>query len=134
MGKTRQDLPRVELTDDEAVRVSGRLSAPPQTGWRIGPPASPGDESWPRVVQYLDLAWIRSALGVQVLDQMLLLDPQEPFGFRREWTPVAFGPERHLGYALQWFSLAVAVALTYLWLSLRPADRSRDGEEDGDAR
>ena len=40
--------------------------------------------------------------------RIVLLDADLPDGYEREWRPaIGFGPERHFGYALQWFALAV---------------------------
>jgi surfeit locus 1 family protein len=51
---------------------------------------------------------------------LLLLDAGAPDGFEREWRPaMRFGPERHLGYAIQWFALALALTVIFVALSLQ---------------
>jgi surfeit locus 1 family protein len=36
------------------------------------------------------------------------------------WRPaVGFGPERHLGYAIQWFALAIALLVIFISLSFK---------------
>ena len=49
---------------------------------------------------------------------VLLLDKDQPGGFVREWNPVVVGPERHVGYAVQWFALAAALVILYVWVNL----------------
>jgi surfeit locus 1 family protein len=48
-----------------------------------------------------------------------------PIGFARdlEVLPNTLPPERHRGYALQWFGLALATLLTALFLAFRPRHR-----------
>ena len=40
-------------------------------------------------------------------------------GLLREWAPPATGVERHYAYAFQWFALAVAGCLFWLFTGLR---------------
>jgi surfeit locus 1 family protein len=39
-------------------------------------------------------------------------------GLLREWPAVNLGVEKHYGYALQWFGIAAALALLYLWYQI----------------
>ena len=41
-------------------------------------------------------------------------DSAEPDGFVRDWKPSGLTPERHLGYAFQWFALALTLAVLVL--------------------
>ena len=41
---------------------------------------------------------------------LVLLDPGEPDGYVRNWSPPGFPPMRHIGYAVQWFALALTLA------------------------
>ena len=80
--------------------------------------------SWPKVVQRIDPDKTARDLDRQVLPFVVLMDAELPHGFVREWTPyLGIGPERHRGYALQWFSLAVAVAVVWIVLKFRGARR-----------
>jgi surfeit locus 1 family protein len=49
----------------------------------------------------------------------LLLDAGFSDGFFREWEPRALPPERHIGYAIQWFSFAGILAVMVIVLSVR---------------
>ena len=42
------------------------------------------------------------------------LDPDQEDGFVRDWKPLRSGPERNVGYAVQWFGLAAALLVIYL--------------------
>ena len=100
--------------------VSGRLDQLPVPGVRVGEATAPGDERWPRVMNFPRQADLEQALGGPVESRILLLDPAAPDGYERVWRPsVGFGPERHLGYAIQWFALALVAVVIFIALSLQ---------------
>ncbi|HKN77649.1 MAG TPA: SURF1 family protein, partial [Lysobacter sp.] len=49
------------------------------------------------------------------------LDPKLPGGYARDLDilPNTLPPERHLGYAVQWWALSIAVLVTALVLTFR---------------
>ncbi len=95
--------------------VTGRIGRGPSVGIRLGEPTDNPDV-WPRRVQYLDFEYMSQALGAPVADYLLLEGSLATDVQLRREGPDAwrFGPERHEGYAVQWFSLAAA--LTVIWL------------------
>jgi len=121
LGASRQRLPEVPVTP-EVRSVAGRLDVLPVPGIRIGGAAAPGASGWPRVLNFPVRGDLEAALGQPVESRILLLDTAEPDGFERRWRPaVGFPPERHLGYAIQWFALAVVVLVVFVSLSLQSA-------------
>jgi surfeit locus 1 family protein len=50
---------------------------------------------------------------------LVLLDPGEPDGYVRNWSAPGFPPMRHIGYAVQWFALALTLAVIYVVTNLR---------------
>ncbi|MDU9393413.1 SURF1 family protein [Pseudomonas sp. zfem002] len=46
-----------------------------------------------------------------------------PASYRVDWPPVALGPEKHLGYAVQWFALATALIALYLYFGWHRHDK-----------
>ena len=74
----------------------------------------------------LDPPLLARTLGLPALaPRILKLDPAQPLGpdpdYARdlEILPNTLPPERHLGYAVQWFGLALAVLVTALVLTFR---------------
>ena len=57
------------------------------------------------------------------------LDPEADDGYVRQWKPAVMGPNRHLGYAIQWFAFAATAFLIYLVLTLRKPNPN-DGQND----
>ena len=53
----------------------------------------------------------------------MLLDPDEPDGYVRDWRPNLMPPEKHLAYAIQWFMITATVIIIYVTLSVRAAKR-----------
>lgn len=68
---------------------------------------------FPVLLQQLDLNEISMHLGEKVLPATLRLLPDDS-GFVRQWQAVSMSPEKHLGYAIQWFGLAIAALTVYL--------------------
>ncbi len=126
LGATREDLP--ELTVGMRDRdVTGTLDQLPVPGLRVGPAATPGASEWPRVMLFPTESDLESALGVDVESRIVLLDAGAPDGYERKWRPsLGFGPERHLGYAIQWFAFALVATVLFVALNLQ---RAQPGQE-----
>lgn len=121
LGASRDVLP--DLSVGAGPReLAGRMDEFPRAG--ISLPAAAGT-GWPRVMNFPDAAAVAAQLGGRVHPQLLLLDAEAPDGFLREWRPPGFGPERHVGYAVQWFALAATTVVILLLLNLRPLDEPK---------
>jgi cytochrome oxidase assembly protein ShyY1 len=96
----------------EGTQLRGLLAPPPAAGLKLGADAENG---WPRVVTAVDLTAAETALGTPLLDSVLLPAGEEP-GFVREFRPQTLSPDKHRGYAVQWFSFAVAAIVLFLVL------------------
>ena len=129
LGSTRDDLPNVAVGAGDR-ELTGTLDGLPIPGVRVGPAASPGATSWPRVLLFPTEADVESALGVEVESRIILLDAGVPDGFEREWRPaLGLGPERHLGYAVQWFAFALVAIVMFVALNLKRAGPEEDALE-----
>ncbi|NJM11085.1 MAG: SURF1 family protein [Synechococcaceae cyanobacterium SM1_2_3] len=119
LGESRQVLPTL-IAPTEAVKVTGWLAQPAQPGLKLGDAAG-ADRRWPRVVPYVDYDRLATVLAYPLHPAVVLLEPEAASGFERDWQPRfgGFGPERHQGYAVQWFSLAAALVILYLSANLR---------------
>lgn len=118
-GRTRASLPAVAVTA-EVRTVAGRLDNLPRPSIRLDAPQA---EGWPRLVQYPRMEELSAMLGRELYPRMILLDAALPDGYVREWTVPGTTPDRHLGYAVQWFAFAALAIAIWVALSLR-----RDGE------
>jgi len=119
LGASREALPDVEVDAGER-ELSGVLDVLPEPGLRLGPAAAPGATGWPRLLLFPTEADLESALGLELETRIVLLDADLPDGYERSWRPATgFGPERHLGYALQWFAFAAVTVVIFIALNLR---------------
>lgn len=120
----RQPVGDIAVGDSER-RIEGRVGRLPVAGLDLGDGGARGEE-WPSVRQFPDVPELAAALGEPVEHWVLLLAPQAEDGFVREWQPGGLPASRHLGYAVQWFALAAALAIIYVVVNLR---RRRPGRE-----
>lgn len=115
-GLTRQLLPDVSV-DDHEIAIDAQLYVPFSEGYRVGE-MDGGNIIWPRVVQYLDFDRMSERLGFPLLPLVLRLSPESTSGagFERIWPTVQFGYQRHFGYAVQWFAMALALLVILVLL------------------
>ncbi len=118
VGESRNRLIALSVPEGQ-VEVRGELRGPPGLGLYLGEPDSHG-VLWPKLIQYIDFSRIETQLQAKVLPYIILLDPAQPNGFSREWPVlVSAGPERHIGYAVQWFALALSWVVLVITAQLR---------------
>jgi surfeit locus 1 family protein len=112
----RSQLPNVGLAA-AAVTLRGVVDRGPSVGIKMGEAAA--GSGWPLRMQYLDYDRLRRELPYPLLPYLIRLDPGEPHGYRRDWQPVdEMGPATHIGYAVQWFGLALALVVIYLVVNI----------------
>ena len=64
---------------------------------------------FPALVQQIDFADLSQRLNRDLLPYVIQLTTDD-VAFVRDFRPVVMSPEKHLGYAVQWFGLAIAAA------------------------
>ena len=74
---------------------------------------------WPLKIQKIDFKQLSELTHASFYPFILYLDPHQPHGFIRAWQPINMQPERHLGYAVQWFAMAVALVVAFFFFSCR---------------
>lgn len=124
VGVSRAALPAVGVAGD-LREIRGRADHLPTPGIQLGQrtalrPPFPVVADFPSRTEIGSLlpgaAWARAA-------DVVLLDAGEADGYVRDWQPPGFPPMRNIAYAVQWFGLAVALAVIYLVTNLhRPPD------------
>jgi surfeit locus 1 family protein len=122
VGQSRAQIPDVAVNEDERI-VSGRADHLPAAGIQLGArpvltPPFPVVAAFPRAAE---LARLLNENAWAPATETILLDARLPDGYVREWAPPGFPPLRHIGYAVQWFGLALALAVIYVVTNLRRA-------------
>lgn len=126
-GASRAELPPLPVSQTGEQVIEGLIDFPPSKVFVLGE-GEDRDPGWPKVLQQVRLELQSTQLGVRLLPMILLLDSGQPDGFVREWTPVVVRPERHVGYAVQWFALAAVLTVLYVWLNLQRRRPAGDSE------
>lgn len=117
-------LPR-EACPTGPARLSGLLAPPPAVGLRLGEGLESRDGGARWLALHLEPAAVARAWQLPALaPRVLRLDPSLPLGHERDLEALAntLPPEKHRGYAIQWFGLAFAtlVVTLLLWFRKRP--------------
>jgi surfeit locus 1 family protein len=102
------------------VMFAGLALPPPGQGLDVGDPVVQPDGTL--LATAIDLPTLRKLLRQPALaPRVFRPEPRADFGFYRDFDvlPNTLPPERHLGYAVQWFALAAAVLITALLLTFR---------------
>ena len=116
-GQTRDQLPKLDVPRHE-LQITGTVYVPSGIPLQLGS-MDEGEYRWPRTIQYFDFAALSARIGYAVRPLVVRLDPGWPFGYERDWQPVALTPERHVAYAVQWFALAVALVIIFLIVNIK---------------
>ena len=130
----RRTLPVFGCPLGHGVAVRGLLAPPPSSGLAQGAAlAASGPQRW--LATRLDLSAIARELRLStgIAPRVLRLDPVRAKGDAGvmlapgerdlDILPNTITPDRHLGYAVQWFGLALAVLVIALVLTLRNRKR-----------
>lgn len=110
----------------EGTRALRGLLAPwPGQGLRLAENPWPEDPGSVPLLTYLDRTELQRRLAMPLDARVLRLAPALDYGWARdaELLPNTLPPQRHYGYAVQWYALAAAVAVLYFVLRRRAQRR-----------
>lgn len=119
-GASRAERPAIPVASD-LRRIRGRADNLPSPGIHMGT-AAPLAPPYPVVANFptrAELARLLEESSWASAADLILLDAAEPDGYARSWAPPGFPPVRHIGYAVQWFGLALALAVIYIVTNIR---------------
>lgn len=108
---------------DRDLEIRGLLAPPPSAGLALGPALVDGPA---RLMTRFDADAIAADAGLAMPPRRVLrLDPTLDFGYARDLDvlPNTLSPDKHLGYAVQWFGLALAALVIALVLTVRNTRR-----------
>jgi len=113
----RSALPKIE-TPNKTLHLSGKIKLFNEKPFTVGKQLQSND-TWPALVQWINKADIENKSGLKLLPYIFLLDDKEQSGYVRNWKPVVMQPEKSTSYAVQWFSLALALIIIYVVVNLK---------------
>jgi surfeit locus 1 family protein len=128
-------IPHDTAIESKRVSIEGNLAVPRQDVLVLGSAGyDDAVQSFPLLVQRIELEKLQARVGRPIVPMLVLLDPNAADGYARNWQAfLGIPPERHHGYAVQWFLLATTVAVVYVILLIRHLRRqSPRGTSDVD--
>jgi surfeit locus 1 family protein len=76
------------------------------------------EPGWPKRIQAVEMSkllpQIEADSGHKGFSYPVRIDAGEPAALSVDWQIVNVSPEKHIGYAVQWFTMAVALGLFYI--------------------
>ena len=110
-------------TPDGALQLQAWIYVAPGESFQLQ--ADQPGNAWPQLLTRVDAGALWRQLGRAGWPYELRLLPG-PAAYQADWAVVAMGPEKHLGYAVQWFALAVALACLFIYFGIRNAKEQSD--------
>jgi len=104
------------------VRLLGNIYLP--LGEAVTLAADQWSNQWPLVVQWVDIDRLALHLNKQLMPFTVRLQAGSEGALTVNWPTVNVKPEKHKGYALQWFTMAFALLLFWLYSSIRPVSNA----------
>ncbi|MFT7286445.1 MAG: surfeit locus 1 family protein [Halieaceae bacterium] len=128
----RRSLPQLEVPTGE-IALLARVYVSPGEPYLLAE-ENFGEVTWPLLVQSPSSGALRQALQTRIdtplFPQQLRLAADAEHGFRRDWPVVNVSPEKHQGYALQWFTMAAALLVFFCLRSSNLAAVLRSTRKD----
>lgn len=109
---SRSARPEVAAGDDPTT-LAGYLGDPPVVGLVMDSAAYDGEWLSPQLlrVQRVALDGLSSVLGHELWPAVVYLDGGQPAALLTDWATPGDGSARHTAYAVQWFAMAVVLAV-----------------------
>ncbi len=120
-GQSRQSLPELVLTEDR-VTITGHIYVPDGELMILGAEEAV-TESWPKVIQSVDIQTLSSVMDEAFETHVVRLDENSTAVLQTNWTAINMRPEVHRAYAVQWFVMASVLMFLYLFFSIRKLER-----------
>ena len=109
-------MPSIDI-QNEYVKVNGILEDP-ELGFVLSEDLV--TENWPKVSQTKNLEVLRAVFDEDLAPYIIVADPTLSNSLvYMKIIPTNMTPEKHFGYAIQWFTMFAALCLMYLWLGFK---------------
>ena len=122
LGRDRNTLPAIRPILGK-VTITGMLNQPPAYV-SLGNISDTAQIKWPLRIQYANLDELSTLLKSPLFPYILNLAPTDPAAYSVEWQVVTMSPEKHMGYAVQWFALALTLLILFVVLNRSPTGRA----------
>lgn len=116
----RNHLPMIK-TPTQNITLNGYAYYPSGKNWLLGKVVEKKQEDM-AVIEFIDLKLITQFLHKFTYPFIIRLNQNEPNGYIREWSITSISPERHRGYAFQWFCFGFVTLILFVALNVKRVD------------
>lgn len=125
----RRVLPSVTLPSGERT-IAARVYVPGSEAYVLTEQQAP--TALPAVIQSFPAADFAPALSQSLHNEVLPVEvrisARDPIAYRADWSIVNQSPEKHTGYAVQWFTMSAVLLIAFLLRSCNVLDLVRGRE------
>ncbi len=114
LGQTRTDLPTIE-TPEESLTLQGEIYQPDKSPLVLKDLEIHFTPGKPVVVQKIDIVEISQKLSIKIFPNVINLNSNQRGAYQIISSKAITGPEKHIGYAVQWFLMAGALCILYFY-------------------
>ncbi|MDX1491367.1 MAG: SURF1 family protein [Pseudohongiellaceae bacterium] len=126
-GRTREDIPEIPSINGQ-VSIAASIYVPLGEAFVLsGAPAS--DERWPQLIQSIDMDFLEAQLGLELMPYTVRLTQGSIGALTVDWPLINISPEKHRGYAVQWFAMLAALILLYTYFGFKNPNSKKQAEE-----
>jgi len=122
-NQNRKILPIVQTITGQTT-ITGMLNHAPSYVHMGKLTYSPAN-TWPLRVEYINLSELAPLLQQSLFSYVLNITPHDPAAYTVKWQIVTINPEKHMGYALQWFAFALTLLILFVALN-RPHHKNSE--------
>jgi surfeit locus 1 family protein len=109
----RRSLPQVPVPEG-LVTTTGSVYVPAGDPFLLAEQDF-SDASWPLVAQAVEMNKFAEALDRDIFPYVVRLDENTPGALQINWEPINVQPEKHVGYAVQWFAMATGLVIWFVF-------------------
>ncbi len=120
----RQSLPDAPSPTGQ-VTLDGHLYVPPGDPYLLADQVL--ESGWPKRIQAVQMPVLATALAADIsagesgstplFPYVVRIDAEQPGALTVDWRVINVSPAKHLGYSVQWFAMALALMLAFLFRS-----------------
>jgi surfeit locus 1 family protein len=112
------------IINPQITMLKGQLTYPPKVGMQLGEIQLDKDKKNQIITYYeedkISLFYYEKLckdLDCLFSSKILWLNKDQDHGFKREWNPIVMPASKHIGYAVQWFSMTFVLIVIFIyWL------------------
>lgn len=111
----RDQLPQFTIPSGE-IAITGFVKAKDLTAFALSN-ESINEQPWPQRIQQIELEKFEQQSGLTFHPFVVYAQQPNDYGFTHHYQPVVMPPQKHRAYAMQWFLLALAVLVIFIFAS-----------------